>query len=282
MRDGRRRGDRRSSSARRPSAREVERAVNQIEASFYHRMERVGGFGGKADQLNAYYRGGRPGLFQRGPGAIPVARRRRHPVRRAPVSARRRPGSSERRPDRKDKPCGAGSRGRGEVTMKPSRKTAALFLLCLAAALAAPAQAPDRSKPPAPGPPPALKLPAIQKLKLSNGIPVLFIELHKVPLVQVAVLLRAGAAADPKGKAGLASLTASMLDRGAGKRSALEISDAVDYLGADLRPGRAGTRRPSASAFPPSGSERLSRSWPTSSCVRLFRRRSWRGSARSC
>ena len=37
-----------------PSAHEVERSVNQIEASFYNRMERVGGFGGKADQLNAY------------------------------------------------------------------------------------------------------------------------------------------------------------------------------------------------------------------------------------
>jgi zinc protease len=38
-----------------PSEHEVQRALNQIEASFYNRMERVGGFGGKADQLNAYY-----------------------------------------------------------------------------------------------------------------------------------------------------------------------------------------------------------------------------------
>jgi zinc protease len=38
-----------------PAAREVERALNQYEASFYDRMELVGGFGGKADQLNAYY-----------------------------------------------------------------------------------------------------------------------------------------------------------------------------------------------------------------------------------
>jgi len=38
-----------------PSAHEVERSFNQIEASFYNRMERVGGFGGKGDQLNAYY-----------------------------------------------------------------------------------------------------------------------------------------------------------------------------------------------------------------------------------
>jgi zinc protease len=38
-----------------PTARELERSINQIEASFYNRMERVGGFGGKGDQLNAYY-----------------------------------------------------------------------------------------------------------------------------------------------------------------------------------------------------------------------------------
>jgi zinc protease len=38
-----------------PTDREVQRAINQIESSFYSRMERVGGFGGKADQLNGYY-----------------------------------------------------------------------------------------------------------------------------------------------------------------------------------------------------------------------------------
>ncbi len=38
-----------------PSDHELERSLNQIEASFYNRMERSGGFGGKADQLNAYY-----------------------------------------------------------------------------------------------------------------------------------------------------------------------------------------------------------------------------------
>ena len=47
-----------------PQAREVQRAVNQIEASFSRGMERVGGFGGKADQLNAYYTaGGGPDYF---------------------------------------------------------------------------------------------------------------------------------------------------------------------------------------------------------------------------
>jgi zinc protease len=38
-----------------PSAREVQRAVNQVEAAFYASLERVGGFGGRADRLNAYY-----------------------------------------------------------------------------------------------------------------------------------------------------------------------------------------------------------------------------------
>ena len=47
-----------------PEPREVQRAINQVEAAFYRRMERVGGFGGKADQLNAYYfAGGGPDYF---------------------------------------------------------------------------------------------------------------------------------------------------------------------------------------------------------------------------
>jgi hypothetical protein len=44
--------------------REVQRAVNGIEASFYRQMERVGSYGGKADQLNAYFAaGGGPDFF---------------------------------------------------------------------------------------------------------------------------------------------------------------------------------------------------------------------------
>ncbi|MFL6280162.1 MAG: M16 family metallopeptidase [Vicinamibacterales bacterium] len=47
-----------------PTPREFQRAINQIEASFYNRMERVGGFGGTGDQLNAYYTAtGNPDYF---------------------------------------------------------------------------------------------------------------------------------------------------------------------------------------------------------------------------
>ena len=49
-----------------PTAREVERARNTFEAEFLSRMERVGGFGGKADQLNFYnYFVGTPDYFQK-------------------------------------------------------------------------------------------------------------------------------------------------------------------------------------------------------------------------
>ncbi|HET9569119.1 MAG TPA: pitrilysin family protein, partial [Vicinamibacterales bacterium] len=108
-----------------------------------------------------------------------------------------------------------------------------LLALALVAALSAQGQ-PDRSKPPSLGPVPQLKLPAIQKRALSNGVPVWLIEAHEVPLVQVTLLLKSGSSDDPADKYGLASLTAAMLDEGAGSRSALEVADEIDFLGADL------------------------------------------------
>jgi predicted Zn-dependent peptidase len=116
--------------------------------------------------------------------------------------------------------------------MRRHASVAIVLLALLALPLAA--QAPDRTKPPAPGAPPALRSPAIQKRTLSNGLPVWLVELHKVPVVQVTLTIAAGAGADPAGKFGVASLTAAMLDEGAGNRSSLEIADSLDYLGASL------------------------------------------------
>jgi len=109
-----------------------------------------------------------------------------------------------------------------------------LTLILLASVAVSAQQAPDRSHPPEPGPPPTLKLPAIQKRQLSNNLPVWIVELHEVPVAQVNLVVLSGSANDPAGKFGIASLTAAMLDRGAGSRSALEIADTVDFLGADL------------------------------------------------
>ena len=96
------------------------------------------------------------------------------------------------------------------------------------------AQQPDRSHPPAIGPAPSLHVPPIEKRTLSNGLPVWVVGMHKVPTVHVELALRVGSGADTPGKFGIASLTADMLDEGAGGRTALQIADAVDYLGAQL------------------------------------------------
>lgn len=112
-----------------------------------------------------------------------------------------------------------------------------MLVATLIALASAGQQAPDRTAAPKPGPLPALKPPAIQKRALSNSLPVWIVELHKVPVVQVSLVVKAGSATDPSGKFGAASLTAEMLDEGAGARGALEIADAVDYLGAALSTG---------------------------------------------
>ena len=118
--------------------------------------------------------------------------------------------------------------------MRSIRALILIALLPAAAATLSAQQAPDRTRPPQPGPPAALKLPAIQKQKLSNGLPVWIVEMHEVPVAQVNLVVSSGTANDPPGKFGVASLTAAMLEEGAGSRSALELADAIDFLGADL------------------------------------------------
>jgi zinc protease len=110
----------------------------------------------------------------------------------------------------------------------------AVLLICAIAPAAYAQDRPDRSKPPAIGPAPSLKMPAIQKHKLSNGLAVWIIEHHEVPLAQVNMIVKSGSAADPIGSYGVGSLAAAMLDEGAGSRSALEIADALEFLGANL------------------------------------------------
>ncbi len=113
----------------------------------------------------------------------------------------------------------------------------ALGIAFLALTLAAPsadAQQPDRSKPPALGPAPTLKLPALQKLTLANGLRVWVLEQHEVPLVQANLVILSGASADVPGQFGAASMAAAMLDEGAGSMNALALADTVEFLGAQL------------------------------------------------
>src|SRR5690606_27591771 len=90
----------------------------------------------------------------------------------------------------------------------------------------------DRSTRPVPGEPPVLSLPEPGSMTLANGLGVVVIEKRDIPLVQVNLMVRAGSVLDPQRLPGLASLTADMLDEGAAGKSALEIADAFEMLGA--------------------------------------------------
>ena len=95
-------------------------------------------------------------------------------------------------------------------------------------------QSPDRSKPPKLPEPKPLKLGQVQHFELSNGLKVILMEKHEVPLVQLNVVVKTGSVNDPEDKTGLANLTLDMMDEGAAGKSSLEIADAIDFLGADL------------------------------------------------
>jgi len=90
--------------------------------------------------------------------------------------------------------------------------------------------------PPTLAPPPGLKMPAVQEARLSNGLRLVVVPMHEVPLVQV-VLSVAGGGRDDGPLAGLATFTAGMLDKGAGSRDANTIAEDVAYLGATLFAG---------------------------------------------
>lgn len=75
---------------------------------------------------------------------------------------------------------------------------------------------------------------AFSRHELPNGAVLLVSEQPSVPMVVVQILIDAGSRRDPQGKEGLASLTADLLTEGTRKRSAAQINEEADALGARL------------------------------------------------
>ena len=92
----------------------------------------------------------------------------------------------------------------------------------------------DRAQTPRVAPPPTVELPPIIRHTLANGLGVLVVEKHDLPVVDVVLVTRAGGYADPPALAGRAALAADLLDEGTASRSALEIAETADQLGASL------------------------------------------------
>ncbi|MCK4223973.1 MAG: insulinase family protein [candidate division Zixibacteria bacterium] len=82
-----------------------------------------------------------------------------------------------------------------------------------------------------------IKLPPIKKTTLDNGLKVIIIEHHELPVVAFRLVLKSGSAYDPSGKTGLANLTAGLLRKGTKTRSATQIAEEIDFVGGDLGAG---------------------------------------------
>lgn len=124
------------------------------------------------------------------------------------------------------------------------RRSLALLIVALLAATTASAAPYEKSgiadwkKQPPPGKEPTFKPPVAKRAKLKNGMSLLLVENHELPIVSMALVAPgAGAASDPTGKDGLASFTADLLDEGAGGLSAIAIAEEQDRLGASIRVG---------------------------------------------
>ena len=77
--------------------------------------------------------------------------------------------------------------------------------------------------------------PAKHRIELAGGSVLYLVEDHALPLVDIAVAVRAGGFLDPPRQAGLALLTGSLMRRGGShERSADELDEAIDYLGARI------------------------------------------------
>ncbi|HEX5647202.1 MAG TPA: pitrilysin family protein [Nitrospira sp.] len=72
------------------------------------------------------------------------------------------------------------------------------------------------------------------KITTANGITVVVLEQHFLPIVEIHALIKAGSAQDPPDKAGLANLTASLLDEGTTARSSKQLAEQIDFIGGSI------------------------------------------------
>jgi zinc protease len=184
-----------------PTAHELERAKSNYMAGFIRGIERIGGFGGKSDQLVTSQ------VFGGSPDAYKATLKR---VEAATAEDLR----------------GAARRWLSdgvfilEVHPFANYETAKTDV--------------DRSKLPEPGAPPELRLPKLQHASLGNGLKIVLAERHELPLVNFWLTLDAGYAADQFGLPGTAKAASALLTGGTKTRTTLEINDELALLGAQL------------------------------------------------
>ena len=184
-----------------PSDREIDRAKNRIETDHVSQLEHLGGFGGRADQLNYY------NTLTGDPGVINSDIDRYMAVTAGEVQRVASSALGESYVRLSVLP---------EEPLKPSTMSI------------------DRSVMPKASPPRSFSPPVPKRVQLSNGISILFVEKPGIPKVAFGVLVGAGAVTDPPERPGLAHMTASMLPEGTSTRSSQQIAEEMEFLGAQL------------------------------------------------
>jgi zinc protease len=185
-----------------PTAAELSRAKTKWEFQYVTGLERIGGFGGKADLLNTYNTFlGDPDKF-----AADVQRHRAATAENVRLAAAK----------------WLDTRNRVVIRFhpensKPDREATV-----------------DRTKQPELGADRPFQAPSVKSAKLDNGMDIFVVERKDLPKVSVTLATRAGSIADPQGKEGLASLEVEAMKRGTKTRKALEIDDALGDLGTSL------------------------------------------------
>jgi zinc protease len=77
-----------------------------------------------------------------------------------------------------------------------------------------------------------LKTSDIKRVRLDNGLTVMGLEYHKLPLAHITIMIKRGSERDPEGKEGLADLTAEMLTLGTERRDSQQLALEMEQLGA--------------------------------------------------
>jgi zinc protease len=187
-----------------PTTRELDRIKTQSYAGFVRGVERIGGFGGKSDIL---------ATSQTYLGSPHAYKQRLQHLEEATAE------------DLRDVARTWLSGGVYSLEVIPFVKAKAL------------AQTTAERHIPKLGPPHDLKLPAIHQDQLTNGLKILVAERHEIPVVNFWLTLDAGYSADQFAVPGTARLASSLLTGGTARRTALEISDELQLLGAQLSSG---------------------------------------------
>ena len=184
------------------SHKELEQSKTQWEARFIRGLEQVGGFGGKADILNGY------NVMLGDPDKFNWDLNRYMDVNINDV--------------------------RNATAKYLDMENRIVLKILPAENVSSSSDDFDRNKKPNAGDKSIFLPPTIDKTILSNGLELIVIEDHKLPLVEVTVVLNSGWAADPSNKPGAAALTADLLDEGTNRRDAMEISEESRELGTNI------------------------------------------------